>query len=142
MHRLKQTGTSFRLLYLLFSHYCLYKSSRGCNVRNPVKTAGYAMQELALLFLHTTTFFNQSVLRLHQICKPYLYRYLLSSSRSVQSVHLIQTFGLTLIGLRHKKISLRIKSGLQEMFSRISQPIYSRVASGTTSWPENCQELC
>lgn len=85
----------------------------------------------AKLFCVCTKFVNPTCIA---ICQ--------SSTRSIQSVHLNQTFGLTLIGLRHKKIKLRIKSGLQEAFSRISQPIYSRVASGTTSRPENCQEMC
>jgi hypothetical protein len=127
---------------LLFSHYRVYKSARGCSVRNSVKTAVFIMQDFWHFCFSTQP---HSLVKLFCVCtkfvNPTCIAICYSSARSVQSVHLIQTFGPTLIGLQHKKITLRIKSGLQEAFSRISQPIYSIVASGT-SRPENCQVMC
>lgn len=128
---------------MLFSQYRDYKSARGCSARNHVKTAGYAMQDFWHFCFSTQP---HSLVELFFVCtkfvNPTCIAICYSPARSVQSVHLIQTFGSTLIGLRHKKITLRIESGLQEAFSRISQPIYSRFASGTTSRPEKRQDLC
>jgi hypothetical protein len=77
MHELKQTETSFRPLYLLFSHYRVCKSARDCIAQNPVKTAGYVMQDFGTSVSPRNHLLSQAVLCLHQICKPHLYRYVL-----------------------------------------------------------------